>query len=149
MNQNGDFSPSEGRVSIHIDRFAKNLENETFIKKICKMLMIEIYTVINNIVPQIVNSHFHFRENVHIIRNFRILSNSTKKTVRYGLETVSHRSLFSWTNLPKVYKSQTTLHAFKANLERKLKIVISSIKNIYIHICPTHVRIIDDNYHML
>ena len=118
MNQNGDFSPSEGRVSIHIDRFAKNLQKETFIKKICKMLMIEIYTVINNIVPQIVNSHFHFRENVHIIRNFRILSNSTKKTVRYGLETVFHRSLFSWTNLPKVYKSQTSLHAFKAKTKR-------------------------------
>ena len=60
------------------------------------------------------NSLFFFRENVHKIRNFQILSNDKKKTVRYGFETVSYRSPFLWANLPQDYKSQTSLHAFKA-----------------------------------
>ena len=38
------------------------------------------------------NSLFTFRVNVHNIRSFQILSNSTKKTVRYGLKTLSIRS---------------------------------------------------------
>ena len=49
------------------------------------------------------NSLFFFRENVHKIRNFQILSNNKKKTVRYGFETVSHRSPFLWANLPQDY----------------------------------------------
>ena len=40
------------------------------------------------------NSLFVFRENTHNIRNYQILSNNVKKTVRYGLETILYRSLF-------------------------------------------------------
>ena len=51
--------------------------------------MIEINKVMNNIAPPIMNSFFLFRENMHITQSFQILSSSTKKTLRYGLETVS------------------------------------------------------------
>ena len=61
----------------------------SFIKKKLQTLMIKIYKIINNIAPPIMNSLFLFRENVHNIRNFQILSNNTKKTVKYGFETVS------------------------------------------------------------
>ena len=40
------------------------------------------------------NSLFVFRENTHNIRNYQILSNNVKKTVRYDLETILYRSLF-------------------------------------------------------
>ena len=53
------------------------------------------------------NSFLLFRENVRNTRNFQMLSNSTKKAVRYGLETVSHRPPFVWANLLQDYKSQT------------------------------------------
>ena len=59
-----------------------------------QMLVIEIYTIFNNIALPIINSHFLFCENVQNIRNFQILSSSTNKTVRYVLETVSDRSPF-------------------------------------------------------
>ena len=54
------------------------------------------------------NSLFLFRGNVH---NIQILSNITKKTVRYSIEAVSCRSPVLWVNLPQDYKSQTLLHA--------------------------------------
>ena len=63
------------------------------------------------------NSLFTFRVNVHNIRSFQILSNSAKKTVRYGLKTLSYRSPFLWTNLSQDYKSGTSFHGVKAKKE--------------------------------
>ena len=70
-----------------------------------QILLIEIYKIFNNIAPPNIGSLFLSRENVHNIRNFQILSNSTKKRVGYGLETVSYRSSVLWANLPPEYKS--------------------------------------------
>ena len=72
-------------------------------------LLIEINKTINSIAPPII-----FRENVHNIWNFQIISNSKKKTGRYDIETESHRPRFWSANLPQEYKSQTSLHVFKA-----------------------------------
>ena len=55
-------------------------------------LMIELYKIIHQIAPPIMNSLFVFRENTHNIRNYQILSNNVRKTVRYGLETILYRS---------------------------------------------------------
>ena len=54
-------------------------------------LMIEIYKIINQIAPPIMNSLFVFRENMHNVRNYQILSSNTRKTVRYSFETISYR----------------------------------------------------------
>ena len=52
---------------------------------------------------------FLFRENSHNIRNFQIVSNESKKTARYGLETVKYRTPLLWANLPEKYKTATSL----------------------------------------
>ena len=78
-------------------------------------LIIELYKIIHQIVPQIMNSLFVFRENTHNIRNYQILSNNARNKVRYGLKTILYRSLFLWANLPQEYKSQISLSAFKKN----------------------------------
>ena len=69
-------------------------------------LMIELYKIKHQIAPPIMNSRFVFRENTHNIRNYQILSNNVRKTVRYGSETIFYRSPFLWANLPQEYKSQ-------------------------------------------
>ena len=79
-------------------------------------LMIELYKIIHQIAPPIMNSLFVFRENTHNIRNYQILSNNVRKTVRYGLETILYRSPFLWANLPQEYKSQKSLNAFKRKI---------------------------------
>ena len=58
---------------------------------------------------------------------FQILTNSTKKTVRHDLKTVSYRLPFSCEYLTKDYKSQTSLHALKAKI-RKLNDAICSFR---------------------
>ena len=78
--------------------------------------MIEICKIINSISLPIMNSLFLLLENVHTIRNFQILSNSTKKT-RYGLEAVPYRLPFLWANLLQDDKPKT-LHAFKSKIRK-------------------------------
>ena len=57
-------------------------------QKNLQTLIIELYKTIHQIVPLIINSLFVCLENTHNIRNYQILSNNVRKTVRYGLETI-------------------------------------------------------------
>ena len=54
--------------------------------------MVEVFKIINGFVPPIMEDFFLFRENTRNIRNFEIISNKSKKSVRYGLETVKYRT---------------------------------------------------------
>ena len=60
---------------------------------------------------------FLFHENTQNIRNFQIISNESKKTVRYGLETVKYRTPLPWANLPEKYKTATSLNSFKITIK--------------------------------
>ena len=50
------------------------------------------------------SSLFEIRENTHNARYFQVLSNESKRTVKYALETVGYRAPFLWANLPSEYK---------------------------------------------
>ena len=81
-------------------------------------LMIKLYKIIHHIASPIMNSLFVFRGNKHNIRNYQILSNNVRKTVRYGLETILYRCPFLWANLLQEYKSQKSLSPFKRKIIR-------------------------------
>ena len=66
-----------------------------------KFLMEQVFKIINGFAPPIMEDFFLFRENTHSIRNFQIISNESKKTVRYDLETVKYRALLPRPNLPE------------------------------------------------
>ena len=88
-------------------------------QKNLQTLIIELYKTIHQIVPLIINSLFVCLENTHNIRNYQILSNNVRKTVRYGLETIWYRSTFLWANLPQECKSQESLSAFKRKIRQR------------------------------
>ena len=72
----------------------------------------------NHIAPPIMSSLFVIiRENTHNVRHFQVLSNKSRRTVNYGLETTCYRTLFLWANLPTEYKLPNSLNIFK----RKIK----------------------------
>ena len=58
-----------------------------------------------------------FRENTHNIRNFQTISNDSKNTVRYGLETVKYGTPLLWANLPEKYKTATSPNSFKTKIK--------------------------------
>ena len=57
--------------------------------------MIEVFKMINEYAPPIVNNFFIFRDNTHNLRHFQIIFNENKKAERYGSEAISYRTLSS------------------------------------------------------
>ena len=54
--------------------------------------MVEVYKIIQGEVPIVMKNLFSFRKNIHNIRNFQIIANKNKNTVRYGSETKCYRA---------------------------------------------------------
>ena len=82
-----------------------------------QVLMVEVFKIINDFAPPIMEDFFLLRENTHIIRNFLVISNASKKTVRYGLEMVKYRTPLLWENLSEKYKTATSLNSFKTKIK--------------------------------
>ena len=51
--------------------------------------MTEIYKIVNGVAPRIMNSLFEFRSNEYNIRNFQVLTTNFRRTVNYGIETIT------------------------------------------------------------
>ena len=82
-----------------------------------QVLMVEVFKIINGFAPPIMEDFFLFSENTHNIQNFQKISNESKKTVSYGLETVKYRTPLLWINLPEKYKTATSLNSFKTTIK--------------------------------
>ena len=54
--------------------------------------MIEVYKIVKVEAPDITKNLIIFRENIHNIRNFQIIANKNKNTVKYGSETKCYRA---------------------------------------------------------
>ena len=89
----------------------------TIYQRNLQVLMIEVFKIINGHTPPFVDNFFIFRENTHNLRNFQIILNENKKTVRYGSETISYRTPLLWGNLPEIYKLANSLSEFKSKIK--------------------------------
>ena len=74
--------------------------------------MTEIYKIVNGVAPPIMNPLFEFRSNEYNIRNFQVLSTDFRRTVNYGIETISWRAPSIWAKLPSEYKLAASLDEF-------------------------------------
>ena len=89
-----------------------NIEITTYQRHL-QVLVVEVFKLINGFAPPVMEDFFLFLENTHNTRNFQVISNESKKTVRYGLETVKYITPLLWANLPEKYKTPTSLNSFK------------------------------------
>ena len=65
-----------------------------------KILMTEIYKMVNGIAPPIMNSLFeYYHLNLCNLRNFQELSPDKRSAVNYGLETLSYGTTAIWAKL--------------------------------------------------
>ena len=79
--------------------------------------MTETYKIINSLYPPINENFFTLRENTLNVRSFQEISNENRKTVNYGIETISNRTPFIWANLPNESKLATSLYDFKLKIK--------------------------------
>ena len=82
-----------------------------------QVLMTQVIKIINSLSPQIMDNFFIFCEYTHNVRDFQVISNENKKTVRYGQETKKFRTPSLRASLPEEYKLANSLNIFK----RKIK----------------------------
>ena len=80
-------------------------------------LMKETYKIINGISPPIMGKIILLRQNTQNVRNFQEISNENRKTIKYGIETISNRTPFTWANVPIECKLATSLHDFKLKIK--------------------------------
>ena len=76
-----------------------------------QVLMAEDFKIINGLSPPIMD-FFIFHENTHF-RNFQIISNENKKTMRHRQRTIKFRTSSPWANLLEEYKLANSLNFFK------------------------------------
>ena len=80
--------------------------------------MTDIYKIVNGVVSPIMNSLFEFQNNEYNIKNFQVLSNDFRRTVNYGIETITYRAPSPWAKLPSEYKLAASLEEFKVKSKK-------------------------------
>lgn len=91
-----------------------NMNQETSIHhRNIQLLMIEIYKIVNNLSPPIMNDLLEIRENNYNLRNFREFAVSHRRTVNNGLETITYRAPYLWSTVPAEYKEAKDISEFK------------------------------------
>ena len=76
-----------------------------------------VYKIVKGEASAIMKNLFIFRENIHNIRNFEIIANENKNTVRYGLETICYRTPYFWASLPEEYKNLNSIGKFTEKIK--------------------------------
>ena len=80
-------------------------------------LMIEMFKIKNELAPPIMDSMFERRNESYNLRNFQEFLTERKRTLHYGLETLSYLLPQLWSPLPENIKEVESLETFK----RKVK----------------------------
>ena len=105
------------KTNKELQQILRDKNEFTIHQKNLQVLMTEVYKIVNGIVPPIMNLLFNFRANIHNIRNFQEIFTENRKTVKYGIETVTYRAPFLWANLQSEYENAKFLVEFKSKIK--------------------------------
>ena len=82
-----------------------------------QILMAEVYKIIKGEAPAIMTNLSIFWENILNIRNFSIIADKNKNTVRYGSEIICYKTPYLWASPPGEYKHQDSVGKFKEKIK--------------------------------
>ena len=83
------IQPKPNVVTTSCASWVETHNELTIHQRILQVLMTEIYKIVNGVAPRIMNSLFEFRSNEYNIRNFQVLTTDFRRTVNYGIETIT------------------------------------------------------------
>ena len=78
-----------------------------------QILATEMYKILNEISPDIMQDIFETKCNYYNTRNAPTFSSGNIKRVRYGLQTISYMTQKIWNLVPEEMKQSTTVNEFK------------------------------------
>ena len=82
-----------------------------------QVLLTEVFKMKNGVAPPVMQSNLNKRFNTYNIRNFRKFATERKRTVWYGLKTLSYRYSQLWFLLPERLKEMNSVSQFKRNFK--------------------------------
>ena len=83
-----------------------------------KLASIEIFKIKKGFAPPIMESILKGRNNTYNVRNFQEFETERKRTVYFGLETISYRSPQLWSLLPEHMRQLNSLDQFKRSVRQ-------------------------------
>ena len=99
-----------------------------------RALAIEIYKVMQGILPPLLNEVFVLRQYNHELRGNNFLERRRVKSVRYCTESISSLTPKIWEILPNEIKDSDTLQIFKAKMKKWVPVECpSTLCKIYLH----------------
>ena len=124
-NANGMINNIHERAlrTIYDDQTSSFLELLDLRNDICmhqrnlQLLMTEIFKCLNSFSPPIMNNFVTTRDIPYNLRNARELSNERRRTVRYGLESISNRAPLLWSQVPEHLKHIDSVATFKQEIK--------------------------------
>ena len=78
----------------------------------------EIYKFLNGLSPPIMHDALMIRNNKYNLKNFKCLYSTTKKTAKYGTETVTYRGPQIWNLVPEKNKNASSFEIFKKEIRK-------------------------------
>ena len=108
------YLPCHGTMGRYVHRNLLDIHNDLTIHQTnLQVLMTESYKIVNDVAPPILNSLFE-------VWNFQLLSTDFRRTVNYGIETLTSRALSLWAKILPEYKLAASFKEFKLKI-KKLK----------------------------
>ena len=95
------------------------ISNESTIhKKNLNFLAIEIFKCMNDLSPPIMEDIFKLRNKPYNLRNWQELETLAKKTILYGIESLSYRGPQLWNLIPMEIRNSESLLIFKKSIKK-------------------------------
>ena len=102
-------------LNDHISDFEtmlRNINEITIHHRNIQTLMIELFKIKHDLAPPIMDSMLNRRTICYNFRNLQEFQLERKRTVFYGLETISYRAPQLGTTLPEEFKQRNTIDHF-------------------------------------
>ena len=108
-------------LNDHISDFEtmlRNMNDITIHHRNIQTLMTKLFKIKYDLVPPIMDSMLNRRTICYNFRNLQEFQSERKRTVFYGLETISYRAPQLWTILPEEFKQRNTISLFKSDVRQ-------------------------------
>ena len=94
----------------------RNMNDITIHHRNIQTLMIEFFKIKHDLATPVMDSVLNRRTICYNFRNLQEFHSERKRTMFYGLETISYRAPQLWTIFPEEFKQRNTISLFKSDI---------------------------------
>ena len=116
------------------ERLLENANEKSVHHKCIEFLFIEVYTHVNGLSPDIMNTIFKLRQNTYNLRNFFVCETENPRRKTFLLDSIAYRASQLWKTVPKEIRNSASSSIFNEPI-KKISLISSSC-----HRCKTNIN---------